>query len=127
MPQNHPLARIALVPFVALLLVLAGCGSSKVVPEGGSADARSSTPRPGQTVTVRKGDNLYRLAVNNGISPLDLAMWNGIQAPYTIYPGQTLRLYPSSGGSRAGSPASGRGPPRRRGRVGARRRARCGQ
>ncbi|MGY1457042.1 MULTISPECIES: peptidoglycan DD-metalloendopeptidase family protein [unclassified Luteimonas] len=90
-------ARIALVPAVALMLALAGCGTSKVVREGGASATRASAPKPGQTVTVRKGDNLYRLAVNNGISPLDLAMWNGIQAPYTIYPGQRLRLYPSSG------------------------------
>ncbi|MEN1939745.1 peptidoglycan DD-metalloendopeptidase family protein [Luteimonas sp. MJ246] len=89
--------RIALVSAVALMLALAGCGTSKVVREGGSSATRASAPKPGQAVTVRKGDNLYRLATNNGISPLDLAMWNGIQAPYTIYPGQRLRLYPSSG------------------------------
>lgn len=101
MPRIRPFARLALVPAVALMLVLAGCGSSKVVREGGSGATRASTPKPGQDVTVRKGDNLYRLAVNNGISPLDLAVWNGIQPPYTIYPGQKLRLYPSAGAARA--------------------------
>jgi lipoprotein NlpD len=119
MPPIHRLGRSALVPAVALMLVLAGCGSSKVVREGGggSTAARASTPKPGQTVTVSKGDNLYRLAVNNGISPLDLAVWNGIQPPYTIYPGQRLRLYPSGGGARttpsstvAGSPAASSAP-----------------
>ena len=101
-------ARTALVPFVALVLALSGCGTSKVVREGGSggASARASTPRPGQSVTVRRGDTLYRLAVNNGISPLDLAMWNGIQPPYTIYPGQSLRLYPSQGRPRASGGAT---------------------
>src|SRR5690606_1963059 len=101
MPPIHRAARIALVPLVALLLALAGCGTSKVVREGGSAASRTSTPKPWQTVTVRRGDTLYRLAVNTGISPLDLAMWNGIQSPYTIYPGQKLRLYPSSGSARS--------------------------
>ncbi|GHD64725.1 lipoprotein [Luteimonas padinae] len=105
MPPIRRSARIALVPLVALVLALAGCGTSKVVREGGAGATRASTPKPGQTVTVRRGDNLYRLAVNNGISPLDLAMWNGIQPPYTIYPGQNLRLYPSSGSAR-GSTAS---------------------
>ena len=85
-------ARIALVPAVALMLALAGCGTSKVVREGGAAATRASAPKPGQTVTVRKGDNLYRLAVNNGISPLDLAMWNGIR-PLHDLSGQRLRLY----------------------------------
>ena len=107
MPLIRRLARIALVPAIAALLALSGCGTSKVVREGGSAGTRSSTPRPGQTVTVRRGDNLYRLATNNGISALDLAMWNGIAAPYTIYPGQTLRLYPSAG-TRTSTAARGR-------------------
>lgn len=99
MPRIRRFARFALVPAVAVL-VLAGCGTSKVVREGGAGTAAASTPRPGQEITVRKGDTLYRLAKNNGMSALDLAMWNGIQAPYTIYPGQKLRLYPSAGGSR---------------------------
>ena len=115
MPPIRRSARLALVPFVALALALAGCGTSKVVREGGSGATRSSTPKPGQTVTVRRGDTLYRLAVNNGISPLDLAMWNGIQSPYTIYPGQTLRLYPSAGGGRVSTPTASSG---RRGSAG---------
>ncbi len=106
MPPIRRLARIALVPAVVAMLVLAGCGTSKVYREGGSA--RTSTPRPGQTVTVRRGDTLYRLATNNGISPLDLAVWNGIQPPYTIYPGQTLQLYPSSAAARRSAATAGR-------------------
>lgn len=92
-----------------LALFLAACGSSRVVRDG-VPQAGASTPRPGQTVTVKRGDTVYRLAVNNGISPLDLATWNNIAPPYTIYPGQRLRLYPSGGAasqpSRAGSTAS---------------------
>lgn len=92
-----------------LALFLAACGSSRVVRDG-APQAGASTPRPGQTVTVKRGDTVYRLAVNNGISPLDLATWNNIAPPYTIYPGQRLRLYPSGGTasqpSRAGSTAS---------------------
>ena len=100
----------ALVLVAALALVLAGCGSSKVTRTGGggsgSGPVRVSTPKPGATVTVRKGDTLYRLATSNGISALDLAMWNGIPAPYTIHPGQRLRLYPSGrgGGTMASTP-----------------------
>ena len=90
---------------VALALLLTACGSSRVVREGGAAQAGASTPRPGQTLTVKRGDTVYRLAVNNGISPLDLATWNNIAPPYTIYPGQRLRLYPSGGGSTASTPS----------------------
>jgi len=75
------------------LLALAAC-SSTVVREGGT---RASTPKPGATVVVRRGDNLYRIATSNGISTLDLATWNNISPPYTIYPGQRLRLYPGEG------------------------------
>ncbi len=48
--------------------------------------------------TVHRGETLYRIATSNGISALDLAMWNDIRPPYTIYPGQRLRLYPGSRG-----------------------------
>jgi lipoprotein NlpD len=75
------------------LLALAAC-SSTVVREGGT---RASTPKYGATAVVRRGDNLYRIATSNGISTLDLATWNNIRPPYTIYPGQRLRLYPSDG------------------------------
>lgn len=101
------LIRIAAV-LVAASLLLAACGTSRVVREGGTPQAGASTPRPGQTVTVRRGDTVYRLAVNNGISPLDLATWNNIAPPYTIYPGQKLRLYPSGRGASASRPASSR-------------------
>ena len=86
--------RMAIV-LVALSMLLSACGSSRVVREGGAAGA--STAQPGQTVTVKRGDTVYRLAINNGISPLDLATWNSIAPPYTIYPGQRLRLYPGDG------------------------------
>jgi len=102
--------RVAIM-LMAVALLLAGCGSSRVVREAGTPQAGQSTPRPGQTVTVRRGDTVYRLAVNNGISPLDLATWNNIAPPYTIYPGQKLRLYPS-GGQAATPPRTASTPPR---------------
>ncbi|GAA4868856.1 peptidoglycan DD-metalloendopeptidase family protein [Luteimonas vadosa] len=113
--------RLVFLVLVAMAVagLLAACGTTKVVREGGSRGAqRVSTPKPGATAIVQRGDTLYRIATSNGISPLDLAMWNGIAPPYTIYPGQRLRLYPSryvaqrpstppprpaSGGSRARS------------------------
>jgi len=70
-----------------------------------------STPKPGASVVVQRGDTLYRLAVNNGISPMDLALWNSIRAPYTIYPGQRLRLYPQDGGTATASSGTAPRPP----------------
>jgi lipoprotein NlpD len=95
---NHArLARLS-VGVLACLLA-ASCGSTRVVraPAAGHATTRVSTPHYGATATVRPGDTLYRIAVGNGISPLDLAMWNSVSPPYTIHPGQRLRLYPPSG------------------------------
>src|SRR5690606_24784970 len=106
-PPNRPVTlrpRFLPVALAALaLLALAAC-SSTVVREGGS---RASTPKYGATVVVRRGDNLYRIATNNGISTLDLATWNNIAPPYTIYPGQRLRLYPA-GGRRTASATTSR-------------------
>lgn len=81
----------------AALAMLAACASSTVtrVPAAGG-----STPKYGATTVVQRGDNLYRIATGNGISTLDLAAWNNIPPPYTIYPGQRLKLYPDAGAGR---------------------------
>jgi lipoprotein NlpD len=101
---------VRVVAVFVVLAVLSACGKATVVRDSGhrgkptvvrspqprSAGRPANRPKPGSHVTVRKGDTLYRLAVGNGISPLDLAMWNRIPPPYTIYPGQRLRLSPPS-------------------------------
>jgi len=92
--------RISAAAALAGMLLLAGCAKSTVVrnPSASRAPVSAAPARPaptsGKTVTVRKGDTLYRIAKAHGISALDLAMWNRIAAPYTIHPGQTLRLLP---------------------------------
>ncbi len=76
---------------------LAGCGTSTVVrenPSSSSSQRSASQPKYGATVQVKRGDTLYGIAHSNGIDFRDLAAWNGIAAPYTIHPGQSLRLYP---------------------------------
>ena len=86
---------------VALAVAIAGCGSSHVVRGPGKGASGSpvkvSTPRYGATHVVQRGETVYRIATTNGITALDLALWNSIPPPYTIHPGQRLRLYP--GGS----------------------------
>ena len=63
------------------------------------ATAPVSTPKYGATAQVQRGDTLYGIAFRNGIDVRDLAEWNSLSAPYTIYPGQRLRLYPRDGAS----------------------------
>lgn len=85
----------------AVATALAACSSS-VTRESSPV----STPKYGATRVVQRGDTLYRIATENGIAMRDLAAWNGIGAPFTIYPGQQLALYPKSGTAAAGT-ASG--------------------
>lgn len=75
--------RVALLLILAAILV-AGCG-----------------PRYYQTFdpnyqsgyyTVRRGDTLYSISWRYGLDYRTVASWNGLRAPYTIHPGQRLRL-----------------------------------
>ena len=91
---------------VALAVLLGGCWTTKVYREPGASSQPPSKVRPGVTTTVRRGDTLFSIASNNSVRLQDLAAWNGIDPPYTIYPGQKLRLYPA--GKRGGSAASTR-------------------
>lgn len=86
--------------------LLAGCGtmrSSVLVepaaghgtPPAGAAPSARTGASAGSYVVAR-GDTLYSIAFRNGVDFRDLAQWNGIQAPYTIWPGQRVSLSPSS-------------------------------
>jgi lipoprotein NlpD len=95
----------------ALSLLLAACVSprSSVVVEPAGSQGRTVAPSaraaaPGGSYRVVKGDTLYSIAFRNGVDFRDLASWNGIAAPYTIWPGQVLKLS-SSGGAAASSSA----------------------
>jgi len=92
-----------------LVLALVACGKSQVYRETGvgrtSSTAGRSAGKPGQTVTVQRGDSLYKLGRIHGVSALDIAFWNSIAPPYTIYPGQRLKLYPSAANKKK-APAS---------------------
>lgn len=46
----------------------------------------------GDTYTVRSGDCLSVIGAKHGIDWRDIARKNGIGSPYTIYPGQVIRL-----------------------------------
>ena len=91
------------LPAIAASLLLAACStmrSSVVVepPPGGAYSqpaAPARTPIPGGSYQVVKGDTLYSIAFRNGVDFRDLAQWNGIAAPYTIWPGQRLKLQPT--------------------------------
>ncbi len=49
--------------------------------------------------TVKKGDTLYSIALDNGHSYRDIAAWNSLEDPNRIQVGQQLRVVPPDGGS----------------------------
>lgn len=71
-----------------------------VQPAGGSVATRSSPHvaaiPPGGSYRVVRGDTLYAIAFRKGVDFRNLAQWNRIAAPYTIWPGQVLHLAPST-------------------------------
>ena len=86
---------------LALTSLLAACASTGPAPvEDRSLDPRS-TPPPGEPrrpvasadrYRVERGDTLYSIAFRHGVDYRELAGWNGIAVPYTIYVGQELRV-----------------------------------
>lgn len=67
-------------------------GDSVAVPQRATQKStRTATSRP-DSITVRKGDTLYALAKQHDISAKQLALINGLKSPYTIKPGQSLKL-----------------------------------
>ncbi len=85
--SRHYRARF-LLPLFALLL-LAGCA--------GALNMNGYNGRRPAAYTVEPGDTLYSIAWHYGLDYHTVAMWNGIKPPYTIYPGQRIRLYPVHG------------------------------
>jgi lipoprotein NlpD len=84
-------------------LLLAACGPmsrSVIVQPADASGAAPVAPRhggsPAASYRVVHGDTLYAIAFRNGVDFRDLAAWNRIAPPYTIWPGQLLRLGPSA-------------------------------
>ncbi|WP_338143901.1 peptidoglycan DD-metalloendopeptidase family protein [Bowmanella dokdonensis] len=77
--------------------MLNGCGSrSAPAPVMELSEAKSfrqfEQMGTGETYRVKKGDTLFSIAWYSGNDYQDLARFNGLTAPYNIYPGQEIRL-----------------------------------
>ena len=77
----------------SIALLMAGCSTVVVQqPPQGSAVRPVQASSTVGTYTVVKGDTLYSIAFRNGMDFRELARVNGVAAPYTIWPGQVLKL-----------------------------------
>lgn len=103
--------RLRPLVFVALL---AGCASNVPAPVEQSRptpielpakakEAPPPAPAPGgPTYTVKKGDTLYAIALDQGLDYKDIVAWNGLENPNRILVGQVLRLSPPDGSNATG-------------------------
>jgi lipoprotein NlpD len=100
------LCRLLAVATITSLLVACVPSRSVVVePAPGNYSPGSHTyaphamphpQAPGGSYQVVKGDTLYSIAFRHRVDVRDLASWNGIAAPYTIWPGQLLKFSPAT-------------------------------
>lgn len=85
-----------------LMLVLAACGQryGQAPVVNGTTGERVDRPAPvvdrSGTILVQKGDSLYRIANRYRVGLRGIIDANNLKPPYTIYPGQKLKL-PVSG------------------------------
>ena len=71
---------------------------TKQLPKKRSTKSKYTTgsSRGGTYHTVRRGENLYRIAKRYGQSQKTIAAWNNLSPPYTLSVGQKLRVKKSS-------------------------------
>ncbi|HZT62393.1 MAG TPA: peptidoglycan DD-metalloendopeptidase family protein [Burkholderiales bacterium] len=88
-----------LVPVLACAL-LAACVSAYRAPVVERNVTRPVPARPAapeqkpETHTVKRGDTLFSIALDNGIDYRELAAWNNLSDPSVLKPGAVLRLRP---------------------------------
>lgn len=84
-----------------LLLFVVSCSSQHVpapVVNLGNAKERNELKKgtlKAKKYIVKKGDTLYSIAFESDQNYQDIAKWNSISEPYSIYPGQELNLVAS--------------------------------
>ena len=57
-----------------------------------SSSASSSSSSTSGSYTVKSGDNLYRIAVNHGMTLTEIQALNGMGSSTSVTPGQTLKV-----------------------------------
>ena len=87
------------LPALVMLLVvviLAGCAGWNPAEEKSTGRSSYQTTTDGH-YRVKRGDSLHAIAFSFNMDWRDIARWNDIRSPYTIYPDQELRLSAPTG------------------------------
>lgn len=96
--HDHACSVPAFIGAAIVLCMLAACAPRQFAPVEDRSPAQrppapASQPQQAPPVyEVRRGDTLYSISFRYGLDWRRVADWNGIQSPYTIRPGQELRL-----------------------------------
>ncbi len=84
------------VVVLVLATLASACGGYRPVPPVSEQSAGARYPESEYRI-VAAGDTLYSIAWESGRDYRELARWNGIRAPYVVYVGQRIRLFPPPG------------------------------
>jgi len=76
--------------YVLLGLIFASCSTNNI--QAPVLNQNNSINTQATSYIVKRNDTLYSIAWQSGKDYKDLAIWNGISTPFTIYSGQKLRL-----------------------------------
>ena len=115
--HNERMNKIRLSISAALLGLLAACStprhfapvSDRAQGTGTTESARSQPPAGPVYYNVKKGDPLYRIALDQGQAYRDIVVWNNLANPNDIKVDKVLRVRPpdaEAGGAQTGSIAS---------------------
>lgn len=74
-----------------MILMLAGCAGILRFPDRGSNTGANGAP---EFHIVHPGETLYSIASRYNLTIHQLARWNGIGKPYTVYPNEVIWLHP---------------------------------
>lgn len=95
--------RFDIVVLAVWALSLGACASDTAAPVVVERGVSARQPER-EFREIVAGDTLYSIAWESGRDYRELAAWNGISPPYTIKPGQRLRLHPPPGVTTATEP-----------------------
>lgn len=111
--------KLSLVVGIMVVMLLNGCATKRYSSTPHYQPTGSYSQPQELYHTVQSGETLSSIGRIYGVGYEEIAAWNQIAPPYTIYPGQSLRIYPTGSTSGvsyddSGIPVSTSPPPKGR-------------